>query len=324
MSSFFILAGSGRSYSLYAILFVILIVSGCKQYEVQRDRSLRDGGILSQELKDYPLFVFNNGVEDEQFDTPEKQVQLLKSLGYDGMEKKGIDGFAETLDALDNHGLKLYTMYLNIDLDNEEQPYDKRLKEVFKRLEGRGTMPWFYITSKKYKPSSEENDAIAVPILQEIADMAKEHGVKVMIYPHINFWVDNVDDAVRVAEKVNRRNLGLTFNLCHFLADQGTKSEETFLPTVEKAMPYLFAISLNGADTPDEEMMKSNNLWQHLIQPLGQGNYNTEEYLNAFIERGFKGPVGLQCYNIKEDKPIHLEQSMAAWKQMQKGRTGNQ
>ena len=145
-----------------------------------------------------------------------------------------------------------------------------------------------------------------------------------MIYPHVNFWVDNVEDAIRVVEKVNRSNLGLTFNLCHFLADQGIKAEETFLPTVEKAMPYLFAISLNGADKPNEELMNSNNLWEHLIQPLGQGNYNTEKYLNAFIERGFMGPVGLQCFNIKEDKPVHLKQSMVAWKNMQKDRTDNQ
>lgn len=273
--------------------------------------------LYAQESQDHPFFVFNNGVEDEQYDTPEEQAELLKSLGYDGMEKKGIDGLAETLEALDRHGLKLYTMYLNIDLDNEEQPYDKRLNEVFRMLEGRGTMPWFYITSKQHKPSSEENDAIAVPILQEIADMAHEYGIKVMIYPHVNFWVDNVEDAVRVAEKVNRRNLGITFNLCHFLANRGTKADEVFIPLVEKAMPYLFAISLNGADKPTEDIMQSGNPWQYFIQPLGEGNYNTYRYLNAFIERGFEGPVGLQCYSIKEKKPVHLKKSMTAWKNFQ-------
>ena len=128
--------------------------------------------LAAQEAKRNPFFVFNNGIADEQINTPEKQVMLLKSLGYDGMEKKGLDGFAETLAALDKHGLKMYTMYLNIDLDNKQQPYDKRLKEVFRMLQGRETMPWFYITSKQYKPSSRENDPVAVAILLEIADMA--------------------------------------------------------------------------------------------------------------------------------------------------------
>lgn len=266
----------------------------------------------------HPFFVFNNGVEDDQYDTPIKQVQLLESLGYDGMEKKGIDGLAETLEALDKYGLKLYTMYLNINLDDEEQPYDRRLKEVFRMLEGRSTMPWFYITSKQYKPSSIENDAIAVPILQEIADMADEYGIKVMIYPHVGFWLHNVEDAVRVAKKVNRQNLGITFNLSHFLADKGTKANEALIPLVKKAMPYLFAISLNGADEPTEDIMQSSNLWQHFIQPLGEGNYNTYQYLNAFIERGFKGPIGLQCFNIEEEKSVHLKKSINTWKSYEK------
>lgn len=274
--------------------------------------------LSAQAPENYPFFVFNNGVRDEQYDTPAKQVQLVKSMGFDGMEKNGLENFSETLTALDKNGLKLYTMYINVNLDNKEQPYDKTLRDVFKKLEGRPTMPWFFITSKQYKPSSEENDAIAVPILQEIADMADEYGIRVMIYPHINFWVDNVNDAVRVAKKVNRRNLGITFNLCHFFADQGTKSDESFIPTVEKAMPYLFAISLNGADIPTEDIIQSKNIWEHFIQPLGDGNYNTYEYLDAFISRGFKGPVGLQCYNIKEEKPVHLKRSVATWRDYQK------
>lgn len=272
--------------------------------------------LSAQERANYPFFVFNNGVQDAQYDTPEKQVELLKSLGYDGMEKKGIDNVAGTLAALDKYGLQLYSMYLNINLDDKDHPYDKRLEEVFRMLEGRPTMPWFYITSKQYKPSSEENDVIAVPVLQEIADMADAYGIKVMIYPHVNFWVHNVEDAVRVAKKVNRRNLGITFNLCHFLADQGTMANKKFLPTVEKAMPYLFAISINGADIPTEEIMQRENVWQYLIQPLGAGNYNTRQYLNTFIARGFKGPVGLQCYNIPEQKAVHLRKSIKAWESL--------
>lgn len=270
--------------------------------------------VYAQRLDDYPLFVFNNGVQDEKYDTPDKQASLLKSLGYDGMEKKGLDGLAETIEALDKNGLQLYTMYLNINLDDPENPYDKRLEEAFKMLKGRPTMPWFYITSKKFKPSTSENDPLAVSILQEIADMAHRYDKKIMIYPHVNFWVDNVGDALRVAEKVNRRNLGITFNLCHFLADQGTNASPALIPLVERAMPYVFAISLNGADQPTDAIMQSGNLWQYFIQPLGQGNYNTFEYLNAFIERGFEGPVGLQCYNIKAEKSEHLKRSMTAWK----------
>ena len=272
--------------------------------------------VSAQRRGDFPFFVFNSGVKDELYDTPDKQAGLLKALGYDGMELNGIDGLSETLAALDQHGLDLYALYININLDDRMNPFDPKLPEVFRMLEGRNTMPWFYITSRNFKPSSSENDSIAVPILQEIADMAHSFGVKVMIYPHVNFWVDNVDDAVRVASKVNRRNMGITFNLCHFLADQGTRSEATFINTVERAMPYLFAISLNGADVPTAEIMQTRNIWKHLIQPLGEGSYDTFSFLEAFITRGFRGPVGLQCYNITGPREEHLKKSMNAWKKI--------
>ncbi|HTF31468.1 MAG TPA: sugar phosphate isomerase/epimerase [Flavitalea sp.] len=274
--------------------------------------------VRAQKSSDYSFFVFNNGVSDEQYDTPEKQAQLLKSFGYDGLEMRGIEDLPETLEALDKYGLKLYTLYININLDSKEQPYDKGLKEAFRLLKGRQAMPWFYITSEQYKPSSQENDVVAVPILQEIADMANEYGIRIMIYPHVNFWVDNVEDALRVVAKVNRPNLGITFNLCHFLADKGIKYQSAFIPLVEKAMPHVFAITFNGADQPTEDIMKSSNPWKYFIQPLGDGNYDTYQYLQAFVERGFKGPVGLQCYNIAEEKTRHLKKSMAAWKNFQR------
>jgi len=48
-----------------------------------------------------PFFVFNNGVQDATYDTPVKQVTLLERLGYDGMEKNGLDDFAEVQGELD-------------------------------------------------------------------------------------------------------------------------------------------------------------------------------------------------------------------------------
>ena len=48
-----------------------------------------------------PFFVFNDGVKDATYDTSVKQVALLERLGYDGMEKNGLDDFAEVQGELD-------------------------------------------------------------------------------------------------------------------------------------------------------------------------------------------------------------------------------
>lgn len=272
--------------------------------------------LYAQELNN-PFFVFNNGVKDEKYDIPEEQARLLLGNGYDGMEKEGLDNFDDVLNELQKNDLKLFTIYVHVDLDNPEQPYDPRLEEVFRKIQGTGAMPWLYVTGKKYPSSSPEYDEIAIPILQKIADMARQYDTRVMLYPHMYYWVECIEDAMRVAAKVNRPNLGYTFNLCHFLAHknrEGVDPVQVYPALARQTIPRLFAISINGADVHADD---PDNIWKSYIQPLGEGNFDTYQFLKTFIDLGFKGPVGLQCYNIQEDKAVHLQKSMQSWKQYQ-------
>ena len=264
---------------------------------------------------DNPFFVFNNGVKDSVYNTIDEQIQLLLDHDFDGMEKEGLEGFDEVYQALWQHNLELYTIYVNIDLDHPEQPYDPRLTGIFEQIAGTATMPWFYVTSRQYPPSSAEYDSLAVPILQQVADLAQQYDLQVMLYPHRFYWVESVEDAIRVARKVNRRNLGMTFNLCHYLANRHARGQDPMeqLPALAReAYPYLFAISLNGADAipanPDD-------LWASFIQPLGEGTFDTYAFLKTFLDLGFDGPVGLQCYSIDQDKARHLKQSSQTWQE---------
>ncbi|WKN42431.1 sugar phosphate isomerase/epimerase family protein [Tunicatimonas pelagia] len=271
--------------------------------------------VASGQTLDNPLFVFNNGVKDSIYDTVDEQIQLLLDNDYPGMEKQGLDNFDEVYQALREDNLKLYTVYVNINLDDPAQPYHPQLEEVLKKIAGTGTMPWFFVTSKQYPPSSAEYDSVAVPILQQVADLAQQHDVRVMLYPHRYFWIEKVEDAIRVARKANRRNLGITFNLCHYLANRYNLDRDPWaeLPALAKAAsPYLFAISLNGADaTPSD----ASDIWASFIQPLGEGSFDTYDFLKTFLDLGFDGPVGLQCYSIDQDKAVHLKKSHQTWEE---------
>lgn len=272
---------------------------------------------LGQTL-DNQLFVFNNGVKDSIYDTVEEQLRLLVDNGYEGMEKERLDNFDEVYQALQENGLQLFTIYVNINLDNPDQPHDPRLEEVFRKIAGTEAMPWFFVTSQQYPPSSAEYDTLAVSILQRVADLAQQYDVRVMLYPHRNFWIEKVEDAIRVARKVNRRNLGMTFNLCHYLANRYMLKQDPTeqLPTLAKAAtPYLLAISLNGADTTPAD---PNDIWESFIQPLGEGSFDTYAFLKTFLDLGFDGPVGLQCYSIDQDKAVHLKKSKETWQEYSK------
>ena len=273
-----------------------------------------------------PFFVFNNGLSDTSvYKTPESQVALAAKIGFDGVEKNRLNDFSQFYQAVQANHLKLYTIYVEVNLDDEKTPVDPRLEETFRAIKGTQAMPWLFITSKKYKrsgdpASSVEHDSLAVAIIQQVADMAGRYGLRVTLYHHVKFWLETVEHGISLAKQVNRPNVGITFNLAHYLATQfyaGQNPVENFPAMAAKAKPYLFAISVNGADFPPPADDKGP-IWNTLIKPLGEGKYDTYAYLKTFWDMGFQGPVGLQCYNIKEDKPTHLAKSMQTWQAYKK------
>jgi len=253
-----------------------------------------------------PFFVLDNGTKDAKHNTPKSQAEMLKELGYAGIGYSGVKGIAEMLKALDENGLKMFTIYVGVWLDPDKQKYEPQLKEAIRLLKGRDTIIWLHIRSRKYKPSSPEGDPRAVEIVREIADMAQESGLRVALYPHSGFWVERVEDAVRVVKKVNRKNVGATFNLCHWLK---VDEEKNMRPLMKLAMPYLFVVTINGADSGGKD-------WEHLIQTLDSGSFDIYKFLRTLKELGYTGPIGLQCYGIGGDAHENLKRSMKAWREL--------
>lgn len=65
--------------------------------------------------------------------------------------------------------------------------------------------------------SSSAADEFVTTEIRAIATVAAANGVRVALYPHTGFWLARVEDAMRVAEEINRPEVGVTFNLCHWL-----------------------------------------------------------------------------------------------------------
>ena len=98
------------------------------------------------------------------------------------------------------------------------------------------------------KPSDPSVDPHAVKILREMSELAKDCGAQLLLYPHQGSWIERIEDSVRVAEKVDRANVGVMFNLCHWL--RVDKSRD-YKPLLQQALPRLWAVSINGADNFD-------------------------------------------------------------------------
>jgi sugar phosphate isomerase/epimerase len=248
------------------------------------------------------FFIFGYALRDAGIATKD-QGKLLRELGYDGMGHVGYEGLAGVVQELDRNGLRMFSIYVRVQLDEGKPKYSPKLKEAIEILAGRDAMLIITINSRKYKPSETAGDDKAVEIVREISDMAAANGVRVALYSHYDFWMGRFGDSVRIAEKVDRKNVGAVFSLCHWLRDGGGDMR----PLLEKSIDYLFAVVIHGADHKGGR--------KELIQLLGNGNYDVYPLLQILKELGYSGPFGLLHYSIEGDIRETLMQAMKVWRQ---------
>jgi sugar phosphate isomerase/epimerase len=247
---------------------------------------------------------------------PEVVIPMLKELGYDGLG--GTAGDVTMPAALKEAGLRFFNGYTGAALDAAQPALTDRMRHNLEALRGYDAALWLTIPTvtqdgKPFARSSPEGDPVVVARLRELADFAEPLGVKIALYPHTGLWLERVADAIRVAEKVNRPSVGVTFNLCHWLKVEG--SERDPLPFLRAAGPRLMFVTINGADTGDTRKFG----WDRLIQPLDAGSYDVGAFLAKVRAAGYTGPVGFQGFGIKEDAREVLRRTMAAWRKMQPG-----
>ena len=242
------------------------------------------------------FFAFDNGVGRGQW-SPQQQADLLKELGYAGIGYTGTDNLTERLRIFKSRGLRVFSLYVYC-YPGREEAYPPQLIEALKHLKGTGAMLWLTVQGKT-------TDQEAVPILSELADAAALYGVKIALYPHFGFYVATTRDALRLAKMTNRKNVGVSINLCHELrAGNATQLGDI----VKEAGARLFLVSINGADKDGD--------WSKLIQPLDRGEFDVRPFLMQLKAGGYTGPIGLQCYNIKGDIRENLQRSLTAWNEL--------
>jgi sugar phosphate isomerase/epimerase len=259
-------------------------------------------GVRAEQAK-WPLFAFQNGVH---FKSVEERVSALKELGYDGIGSANPstgEQLKKRLSLYDEAKLKLFSFYVGGRLGAKGHTYNPVITEMIAGLKGRDTVIELYVQGSK----KDNTDEQAVAFVREIADQAKQSGLKVVLYPHANFYIDRIGDAVRVAKKTGRDNVGVMFNLCHFLH---VEPKTDLKAALENAKPLLWRASISGAE-------QGGRSWGQLIQTLDRGSFDQSSVLELLRGVGFDGVIGLQCYAIRGDSRENLKRSMAAWRKLQ-------
>lgn len=238
------------------------------------------------------------------------QLEVAKKLGYTGVGWRFEP--AETLTAsvgkVRASGLDLVAVYGGATLTKDGIGFRGDLGARIEALAGTGATIWLPISSPDFAPSDPEGDPVAVPELQRLADLAAKQGLRVALYPHAGSWLERIQDALRVARAVDRKNFGVTFNLAHCLR----VGDESKIPALlDEAAPLLFLVTINGADRN-----APGAGWDRLIRPLDEGDYPLTELLAELDRIGFTGPIGLQAFGVKLPVPESLGRSIQAWREL--------
>jgi sugar phosphate isomerase/epimerase len=242
------------------------------------------------------LFAFDNGVGREQRWTPAQQASVLRELGYAGIGYSGVNDLKERVDAFAASGLRIYSVYVGLLLDGgpDDGP---AIREALPQLGESKIDVWLTLRGRGAE------DATAVQAVRALADAAAAHGVRIVLYPHKGFFVATAEDGVRIVRQVGRSNVGVTLNVAHEIA----AGNATRLDEVAQACgDHLFLVSINGADPEGG--------WERVIRPLDEGAVDVRGFVARLMQRGYRGPIGLQCYAIKGEPVTLLRRSMRTWR----------
>ncbi|MCG8306230.1 MAG: sugar phosphate isomerase/epimerase [Cytophagales bacterium] len=262
---------------------------------------------------DNVFYCFNNGVRTlpnapEGFDA---QASLIKKVGFDGISGHISEDYFQRRASLDKVGIAMPEIYWGMTLTDEgEITYKEEIKEIIKDALNRDLLVALFLNAKRFMDHKTEGDKLFAEGIRELADFAAPYHVKVAIYPHVNNYCEESAHSIEMVKLIDRDNVGVIFNTCHLLKVEGEEGwEEKALAT----LPYLDMVSINGSDSGNTREMG----WDRLIQPLGEGTFDTYKLVKLLKDNGYDGKFGLQCYNIKQDCEVALGKSMKTWRSYQ-------
>ena len=255
-------------------------------------------------------FAMSNWFYNYKFNQPKLHVKLLKERGYGGIMLSLKDdpgrwkNLPAYLEAMKEHGTRLTAIHARFYI--EDGTYPQVIKDNLPLLKGTKVVLIPSVGSRtKMDRKNPEAVAMAVKILREMSDDAKKYDLGgIAPYMHIGNWIETIDDNVRIAKAVNRRNVGVMFHLHHWQAVGGreiTKLRADLL----NAKPYLMIVVIQGTD---------QNKATHKI--LGEGDYDMVPLVKTLREIDYRGPLGTMGYTQKGDIPAKLTRAYIAWEKI--------
>ena len=256
---------------------------------------------------------FFNSLGSYGFDA---RCEMLAELGYDATYLTLWDEAAWTdvrqLGAVRaRHGLGVAAVFAELFIDApDDDPGNGRILDLLRTVEGTGTVEltlrWRDPAGQSGSPAGE---GLARRWLERLLPVAAERGITLALYPHIRWWLERTEAAVRLCRAIDHPSLRITFPAFHWYVVDGTDLAGRLAETA----PYLALVNVCGSRRYDNG---SGN--PATIEPLDDGELDVFALLGAARAVGFDGPVGIQGYSVGGDAYAKLRRSLAAFRDIER------
>ncbi len=272
---------------------------------------------MSSETFQHPLYPMDTGFYNSLGNyTLESRCAIAAELGFADTyvtlwSPEAWEDLKQLKTVPQKFGLGVAAVYLIGNIDELEDPsgFLGKVEEILGHLPADSVLELAINkgAESKFALSDESGDEVMLPVLEQILRRVETTGHTVSLYPHIHFWLERMEDAVRLCRKLDHPQLGLNFNAFHWYAVDGKGLEEK----LRDAAPYLKLATLNGS-------RRSGPDGKATLEPLDRGELDLFAVLGALRrEAGYRGKIGFQGYSWGGDIYAKLQRSLTYFREME-------
>jgi sugar phosphate isomerase/epimerase len=256
---------------------------------------------------------------DTAFMTPhgvypfETRCEMLAELGYDAtyitlFEEPDWADTKKLSTVSSRYGITTAGVYSVLDIASPSTDAKaKRIVDLVGRIEACRTIELSLTCSDPQAAGSHiKNDDMAKQWLDRLLASAEQNSVSILLYPHFSFWLERIEDAVRLCQHYDHPLLRATFCGYHWYVVDGHDVGER----IRSAMPYIVQANVCGSrKRPDGTAT---------LEPLDEGEVDNFHILGCLWNSGFTGMVGAQGYAVAGDVYTKLRRSRDTFLDMQR------
>ncbi|PWW03377.1 sugar phosphate isomerase/epimerase [Hoeflea marina] len=251
-------------------------------------------------------FAFYSSMGVYSFDD---RCEITKATGYDAIHLTLWDGRDWTAHAQQiatvkkRFDLDIAGVYVVLDLSVGEA--DLRNSGIIKLIEAMPEGSTIDLAIKSagtnFGRSDPKGDAAVMAWLNKALVVAAARRSRILIYTHIQFWAEKHGDALRLCEKINHPNLGLTFSALQWYMGEG----RNLAPLLRRAMPFIKQANFSGSRRSPLGFFEVAT-----IEPLDMGELDNFAVLALLTRLGYQGALGYNGWHEGGDTYNKLERSL--------------